>query len=51
MQMMYSLCADTVGNLQKLLNVLNQYCEEWGMNVNLRKSKIMVLRNGGMFVR
>ena len=27
------LCADTVGNLQKLLNVLNQYCEE--MKVNL----------------
>ena len=42
------LCADSIGDLQKQLHVLEQYCNAWGMTVNLKKSKIMVFRNGGI---
>ncbi len=40
------LCADSVGDLQKQLNELESYCDEWGMSVcNYNKSKIIVFRN------
>ena len=42
------LCADTIGNLQKQLNVLEIYCQKWGMKVNMKKSMIVVYRNGGI---
>ncbi len=42
------LCADSVGDLQKQLYVLERYCTEWGMNVNHKKSKIVVFRKGGV---
>ena len=42
------LCADTVGRLQAQLDVLENYCNLWGMKVNLKKSKIIVYRNGGI---
>lgn len=41
------LCADTVGNLQKQINILKVFCEKWGMKLNLKKTKVMVFRRGG----
>ena len=40
-------CTDTVGRLQKLITILEGYCDKWGLNINLSKTKIMVFRNGG----
>ena len=40
--------ADTVGRLQYMINVLENYCHKWGMYVNLTKTKIMVFRRGGI---
>ena len=39
--------ADTVGNLQKQINIIQNYCKNWGMKVNLDKTKIVVFRNRG----
>ena len=39
--------ADTVGRLQKIINVIEVFCDKWGLIVNLSKSKVMVFRNGG----
>ena len=38
---------DTVGNLQKLIDKLSEYCKKWAMKVNIDKTKVMVFRNGG----
>ena len=40
--------ADTVGRLQYMINVFENYCHKWGMYVNLTKTKIMVFRRGGI---
>ena len=34
--------------LQRKLNQLEQFCDHWGMAVNLEKTKIVVFRNGGV---
>ena len=39
--------ADTPVDLQRRLNCLENYCEKWNMTVNMDKSKIIVLKNGG----
>lgn len=41
------LLADDVDVLQSMINNLEIYCNNWGMIVNLSKSKIMVFKNGG----
>ena len=41
---MYS---DTVGRIQKMIDVLGQFGEKWAMIVNLTKTKIVVFRRGG----
>ena len=38
---------DTVGRLQKQLNVLQLFCGQYGLQVNKTKTNIMVFRNGG----
>ena len=40
--------ADSIGRLQKIINLLSTYCDDWGLQVNLEKTKIMVFRNGGV---
>lgn len=40
-------CADMVPQLQRQLNVLEDYCHKYGMEVNITKTKIIVFRNGG----
>ena len=40
-------CADTVRALQQQIHLLERFCNETGMLVNLEKTKIIVFRNGG----
>ena len=40
-------CAETVIKLQHQLHVIDQFCLQTGMDVNLSKTEIMVFRNGG----
>ena len=42
-----TLVNDTVGRVQNELNVLNQFCQNYGMTMNLKKSKVIAFRNGG----
>ena len=39
--------SDTVLRLQKQLNILSSFCENYGMKVNTEKTKIIVFRHGG----
>jgi hypothetical protein len=39
---------DQVNRVQKLLNVLSMFCAKWGLQVNMKKTKAMVFRNGGI---
>ena len=41
-----AMCSDTVGRIQKMIDVLGQFCEKWAMIVNLTKTKIVVFRRG-----
>jgi hypothetical protein len=40
--------SDTVGHLQNLINSLSDFCQKWGLSVNLSKTKVMVFRRGGV---
>ena len=42
------LCADTPGRLQELLDTLSEFCDKWGLLVNMTKTNIMVFRRGGI---
>lgn len=42
-----TLMNDSVLGLQKKLNFLKCYCDKWNLEVNLEKSFIVVIRNGG----
>ena len=44
-------CADLPGRLQSQLNVLADFCEKWGMQVNFDKTNVMVFRSGGIIKR
>jgi hypothetical protein len=37
--------------LQRQLNILADYCREWGLTVNIDKTKIIVFRRGGQLKR
>ena len=45
------LIGDTIGNVQKSLNVLNNFCKKFGLRVNMIKTKMIVYRNGGIIKR
>ena len=38
---------DSVGRLQNQLNVLGTFCQNYGLGVNLSKTKVITFRNGG----
>ena len=40
--------SDSIGRLQKQLNILARYCSLFGMKVNIDKTKIIVFRRGGI---
>ena len=42
------IMGDTIGNVQKLLDTLSEFCDKWGLFVNMDKTKLMVFRNGGI---
>ena len=42
-----ALISDTIGGLQKQIQILLQYCIEYKMIVNVKKTKVMVFRRGG----
>ena len=46
-----AMVADTVEGLQWMLNDLERYAEENRMEVNVKKTKIMVCRNGGALMQ
>ena len=41
------LVGETIIQLQRKINILEKFCREYGMKVNLDKTKVMVFRNGG----
>jgi len=41
------LVADTVNDLQRHVNILARFCDEWGLEVNMGKTKFLVFRRGG----
>ena len=46
-----ALTSDTVFGLQRQLNILADYCEAWGLTVNIEKTNIIVFRRGGCLKR
>ena len=42
-----ALVSDSVADLQKKINCLEQYCKDWGLSVNMDKTKAVVFKNGG----
>ena len=40
-----ALIAETSVELQRKLKALESFCQKWGMEVNLAKTKIIVFRN------
>ena len=42
------LVGETIIQLQRKINILEQFCRKYGMKVNLDKTKVMVFRNGGI---
>jgi hypothetical protein len=46
-----ALTADTVNGLQRQLNLLHKYCNDWNLSVNTAKTKILVFKNGGRLSR
>ena len=39
--------AETVVELQRMINRLLEYCDIWHLTINLVKTKVIVFRNGG----
>ena len=42
-----AMCYDTVGGIQKMIDVLGQFCDKWAMIVYLTKTNIVAFRRGG----
>ena len=40
-------CAETATKLQQQINIIQNFCSVTGMELNLKKTEIMVFRNGG----
>ena len=43
-----SCFSDTIVRLQRLINLIEKFCDAVGMKLNLGKTKIMVFGNGGI---
>lgn len=46
-----TILADTVTGLQAGLQVLDEYCQHWGVTVNIDKTKVVVFKKGGRVAR
>ena len=40
-------CAETIFKLQQQLNTIDKFCTNSGMDINLKKTEVIVFRNGG----
>ena len=45
------LLSDTAEGLQKQIDKLSNYCEEWKLNINLKKTKIMIFNRGNNLIK
>ena len=45
------LLSDTPEGLQKHIDKLSKYCDEWKLNINLKKTKIMVFNRGNKLIK
>ena len=45
------IVGDRIGDVQKILDCLDMYCEKWGLSVNMEKTKLIFFRNGGIVKR
>ena len=43
--------ANTPEELQRGLNMLNEYCKRWKLTINVAKTKVLVFRKGGILPR
>ena len=43
-----ALCNDTVGRLQRSIDILGIFCDKYGLKVNMSKTNVIVFRNGGI---
>ena len=43
--------SENAEGLQKGLHILKDYCDNWKLNINTSKTKIMVFRKGGTLQR
>ena len=41
-----ALLSNSIAGLQRMLGFLNNYCNEWDLNVNIGKSEIVVFKKG-----
>jgi len=46
---MQCIVGNSVDDLQCSLNRLKEYCDQWGLEVNVAKTKIVVLRKKGTY--
>ena len=46
-----AIVSDSVLDLQKKINCLEEYCRKWGLKVNMDKTKVVVFKNGGFIKR
>ena len=44
------LMATNEESLQHLLNILHEFCQDWGLEVNLKKTKVMVFTSSGRLI-
>ena len=45
------IVGDRIGDVQKILDCLDMYCEKWRPNVNIEKTKLIDFRNEGTIKR
>ena len=45
------LLSDTPKGLQRQIDKLNNYCDEWKLNINLKKTKIMIFNRGNKLIK
>jgi len=43
----FVIFANTSDELQTSLNLFNDYCQRWKLTVNVKKTRILILRKGG----
>ena len=43
-----SIISDTVGDLQRKIAILEKFCSDFDLEVNMSKTKVVVFRNGGI---